>query len=88
MAGSPFGASFTRSSDLPVAEVFSSTLSPVLLRPRVISTSLWICHPLLLECFGVPSSLKFYSAVSSLRRQIRRASLGKTYSLPVSRPTP
>ena len=70
----------------PVAEVFSSTLLPVLLRPRVISTSLRICHPLLPKRFGVSSSLRFYNADDSHQHQISRASLGKTYSLTVSRP--
>ena len=88
MVGSPFLASSTSLQYFPIAKVLSSTLLPVLLRPRVISTSLRICHPLHLKCFGVSSSLKFYDAVSSPRHQISRASLGKTYSLPVSRPTP
>ena len=60
----------------------------MLLRPRVISTSLRICHPLLPKRFGVSSSPRFYNANGSRQHQISRASLGKTYSLPVSRPTP
>jgi hypothetical protein len=47
----------------------------------------WICHPLPPGRFGVSSSGQFSNASGSfLWRQSRRASLGKTRHLPVSRP--
>ena len=47
----------------------------------------WICHPLHPRRFGVSLSVRFYDILGNLRYQCRRASLGKTHHLPVSRPT-
>jgi hypothetical protein len=46
----------------------------------------WICHPLHPRRFGVSLSVRFYDALGNLRHQCRRASLGKTHHLPISRP--
>jgi len=46
----------------------------------------WICHPLTPYRFRVSLSARFYGAFDSSRRQVRRASLGKTHPLPVFRP--
>ena len=47
----------------------------------------WICHPLHPRRFGVSLSVRFYDVLGNLRHQCRRASLGKTHHLPISRPT-
>ena len=47
-----------------------------------------ICHPLIPSHFRISSVGRFSTASRSSRRQIRRASLGKAYRLPTSRPAP
>ena len=46
----------------------------------------WSCHPLHPPRFGVSLSVRFYDVLGNLRHQCRRASLGKTHHLPISRP--
>jgi hypothetical protein len=46
----------------------------------------WICHPLHPRRFGVSLSVRFYDILGNLKHQCRRASLGKTHHLPISRP--
>ena len=46
----------------------------------------WICHPLTPHRFGFSLSVRFSNVSRSFYRQIRRASLGKTHHLPISRP--
>jgi hypothetical protein len=47
----------------------------------------WICHPLTPTRFGFSLSDRFSNVYYSFQRQVRRASLGKTHHLPISRPT-
>jgi hypothetical protein len=70
---------------------WSSGFSPPL-RYRASSVPIyqyypWICHPLTPNRFRVSLSVRFSGLSRSIRGQVRRASLGKTQHLPISRPT-
>jgi hypothetical protein len=48
----------------------------------------WICHPLSPGRFGFTYAVRFYDIFGNLKKcQPRRASLGKTHLLSISRPT-
>ena len=68
-----------------IVRVFSSTLLPGFIGPES-SVPPWICYPLPPPRFGISSSIRFSAISGNLRQQDRRASLGKTHHLLVSRP--
>ena len=75
----PFPPSWSSGLSPPLCYQASSALSP--------QYSPWICHPLHPLRFGVSLSVRFYGIFGNSRYQRRRASLGKTHHLPISRPT-
>jgi hypothetical protein len=68
-----------------IVRVFSSTLLPGFIGPKssVLPVNL---PPSVPSRFGVSSSSRFAVVAGNPRRQDRRASLGKTHHLPISRP--
>jgi len=68
-----------------IVRVFSSTLLPGFLGPESLVLSVNL-PPSVPSRFGVSSSSQFAIVAGNRRRQNRRASLGKTHHLPISRP--
>ena len=68
-----------------IVRVFSSTLLPGFIGPEssVLPVNL---PPSVPPCFGISSSIRFSVVTRQFQRQDRRASLGKTHYLLVSRP--